>query len=184
MRNRLNKLLHKGISSLFLLAKSAKIAKIKLMKEKNTALRLAMKLIGLRRRSVFEIENKLLEKKYGDDLIHKVIEELKKYKYLDDETFAECYINDRINLRPCGPKLIRKELCEKHVPPDIINAKLETLLDNNIEMELADKIVSKKLKLMSVANDKRKIRQKLSNHLYSKGFSFDVISQTLENKLK
>ena len=144
----------------------------------------AMKLIGLRRRSVFEIEERLKQKDYRDDIIAEAIDELKKFRYLDDEAFAEAFICDRINLRPCGKRMMERELRTKGVPSGIIEEKLASLLDERTEMELAQRLVSKKIKLVKDNADKNKTRRKLSAFLASRGFSFDIISQALKNKLE
>lgn len=144
----------------------------------------AMKLIGLRRRSVFEIEERLKQKNYGDDIIADTIDELRKFKYLDDGAFAESYICDRINLRPCGKRMIERELRTKGVSPGIIEEKLTALFDERTELELADRLASKKMRLAKKDPDKNRTRRKLSAYLASKGFSFDIIGQTLKNKLE
>ena len=81
---------------------------MKTMKEKNQALQFAMKLIGLRKRSVFEVTERLKKKGFKENIIKEILKELKNYKYLNDEQFAESYINDRMNFRPCGRFLIMK----------------------------------------------------------------------------
>lgn len=154
------------------------------MEEKNQAMMFAMKLIGLRRRSVFEIEKRLSRKGYSERTIEEVLIELKKFKYLDDEIFAESFISDRINLKPCGKRLLEKDLKEKGVPSEIVRRKLELMIDDNLEIELAGRLVSKKMRLMKNDGDRNRAKRKLISHLASKGFSFDVIGQALKNKLE
>lgn len=153
------------------------------MEEKNKALQFAMKLIGLRRRSEFEIRERLKQKNFSEEISEETISELKKYKYLDDEKFAESYINDRINLRPCGKRLIKMELARKGVSENIIENKLDELLSFEKELELAEKIIAKKLRIIGEESEKNKLRQKLMASLQLKGFSFDIISKALDNKL-
>ena len=88
---------------------------MEIMETKNDALKFAMKLITLRKRSVFEIKTRLKKKEYESNIIEQVIKELKGYKYIDDEDFAESYINDRMNFRPCGRFLIKNELQERGI---------------------------------------------------------------------
>ncbi|MFA6096867.1 MAG: regulatory protein RecX [Candidatus Paceibacterota bacterium] len=154
------------------------------MEEKNQAMMFAMKLIGLRRRSVFEIEERLKQKDYQEDIIATTIDELKKFRYLDDEAFAEAFIRDRINLRPCGKRMMGRELRAKGVSSGIIEEKLASLFDEQTEIELARRLVSKKMKVVKDGADKNKTRRKLSAFLASRGFSFDIISQALKNKLE
>lgn len=154
------------------------------MDEKDKALQFAMKLIGLRRRSVFEIEERLKVKSYSEDIVSYVIEELKKFRYLDDEIFAESFINDRINLRPCGKRFIEKELRNKGISSEIIESKLGSMIDEEKELELAQRLILKKMRSITDGTDKNKIKRKLAAYLSTKGFSFDVIGQVLRNKLK
>ena len=50
------------------------------MKEKNEALQFAMKLIGLRMRSVLEIKTRLEKKGFGTKIINEVLRDLEKYR--------------------------------------------------------------------------------------------------------
>ncbi|MGP8321203.1 MAG: regulatory protein RecX [Methanosarcinaceae archaeon] len=150
------------------------------MEKKNEALKFAMKLISLRRRSFFEIRKRLEKKSYEEIIIKEVLKELKNYRYLDDKQFAESYINDRINFRPCGNFLIRKELKEKGIEENIINEKMEELLSEEEEIESAKKLVKKKLKIINDKTDEIKVNQKLKLFLQSKGYSFDIINQAVK----
>lgn len=152
--------------------------------ERKQALGFAMKLIGLRRRSVFEIIKRLEQKEFNKDIIAEVLKELERYKYIDDEKFAESYINDRINFRPCGKLMIERELKERGVAENIINDKISKLISEEKELESAGFLVRKKLKIIGKNADKRKVYQKIASHLQSKGYSFDIISQAIENEVE
>ena len=150
---------------------------------KNDALKFAMKLITLRRRSEAEIRKRLKEKGCAEQLTDETVAELYHYKYLDDTAFAESYINDRINFRPAGRFVIKNELKKSGIAPDIITEKLDELLDEKKELELAEKLVEKKLRTTSL-EDKQKLRARIVYHLQSRGFSSKIISQALENKIE
>lgn len=152
--------------------------------EKKQALQFAMKLIGLRRRSVFEITKRLEQKRFNKDILGEVLKELERYKYIDDEKFAESYINDRMNFRPCGKLMVKKELEEKGIAENIINDKISELISEEKELKSARILVRKKLKTIGRNVDKRKIYQKIASYLQSKGYSFDTISQAIENEVE
>ena len=150
------------------------------------AFKLAYKLLGLRLRSVFEMEEKLKEKKIKEETISQVIEKLKEQKYLDDEKFAEAWILDRINLHPRGSFMISQELKEKGVASKIIERKLTELLPFEKELEITEELFAKKMKIIKangVKLSKEKTYQKMANFLRAKGFSGEVIRETMENKL-
>ena len=151
------------------------------------AFELAYKLISLRLRSVFEMEEKLKGKKFKEGTISKVIEKLKEQKYLDDEKFAEVWILDRINLRPRGSFMISQELKEKGIASEVIESKLTELLPFKKELEIAEELFVKKMKIIKMSGTKlseEKIYQKMTNFLRAKGFSGEVVRETMENKLK
>ncbi|MCK4891728.1 MAG: regulatory protein RecX [Candidatus Pacebacteria bacterium] len=154
------------------------------MKEKNQALQFAMKLIGIRKRSVFEVTERLKKKGFKENIIKEILKELKNYKYLNDEQFAESYINDRMNFRPCGRFLIMKELRERGIVKNIINKKIEELLSVEIEIESAKRLARKKIRAVSCKTDKNKINQKTKSYLQSRGYAFDIISQVINNEMK
>ncbi len=154
------------------------------MQTKNDGLKFAMKLIGLRRRSVFEMAERLRGKGLEEKIIEEILEELKGYKYLDDRMFAESYINDRMNFNPRGKLLIKKELREKGVAENIIEEKTEELISEEKEIESARKLAEKKLRVMGDKGDKNKTNQKIMSYLQSKGYSFEIISQAVKNEIE
>lgn len=149
---------------------------------KNEALKFAMKLIGLRKRSVFEIKQRLREKGYSSNISSEIIKELQGYKYLDDESFAESYIRDRIQFRPSGKTLVKIELRKKGIDSKIIEEKLEELLDEEKELEMARKIVKKKAKILT-NKESQKVYAKILFHLKSKGFSSHIIQKAMQKEL-
>lgn len=150
---------------------------------KNQAMKFAMKLLTIRKRSVFEVTKRLRQKKFTENIINQVIKDLFEYKYLNDEEFAEAYLNDRINFNPRGSFLIRKELSEKGIAEDITNKKIEELMPEEKELKLAKKAAEKKLEYLSKDLEKNKIYQKISAHLQSKGYPSYIIREVLEDVL-
>ena len=152
--------------------------------DKNQALKFAMKLIGLRRRSVFEITKRLEQKNFEKETIKQVLEELDRYGYTDDEKFAESYINDRVNFRPCGRAAIEMGLRKKGIAENIINDKIDGLMNEEKELKLAKNLAERKLKTIGKNTGEREIRQKIASYLKSKGYSFDIINRIIENGIE
>ena len=150
---------------------------------KNQALKFAIKLISLRKRSVLEITKRLRQKKFKEEIIEETLATLNSYSYLNDEEFAEAYLNDRLNFNPRGSFLIKKELQEKGIAEQIINKKIAELLPVEKEIELAQKAAGQKLKTLNKDLDKQKVYQKINAYLQSKGYSSDIIRKVLEKIL-
>ncbi len=152
----------------------------------NDAFKLAYKLLGLRLRSVFEMERRLKEKGFENDMISRVIKKLKEQKYLDDEKFAEAWIRDRINLQPRGSFMINIELKEKGVSSEIIEKKLAELLPFEKELAIAEELFNKKIKIMKAGDrelPKEKVYQKIVGFLRGKGFGREVVRRVMEKNL-
>ena len=151
------------------------------MENKNQALKFAMKLLDIRKRSVFEMKNRLRRKEFEEEIINEVIKELFEYGYLNDEEFAEAYINDRINFNPRGSFLVKKELREKGIAENIVNEKIKELFPEEKEMELAKKAAEKKRETLNKDLEKNKIYQKTGSYLQGKGYSAYIIREVLED---
>ncbi|MCK5123379.1 MAG: regulatory protein RecX [Candidatus Pacebacteria bacterium] len=154
------------------------------MDNKNQAIKFAIKLLSIRKRSVFEMRNRLKRKEFGNDVIDEVIKELFEYKYLNDEKFAEAYINDRINFNPRGSFLIKKELREKGVAENIVDQKIKELFPEEKEIELARKAAEKKMGTLNKDLEKNKVYQKVGAYLQAKGYTSYIIREVLSLSLQ
>ena len=126
----------------------------------------ALDLISRREHSRYEVMQKL-NKRYPEtrSLIEEVLDKLIANNILDDERFAEMYINSRAR-KGFGPKKIEMELSSKHVESFIISSSLEAY-DNWIEN--AKKELLKKFKGIVPTDYQSKIKQK--QFLFNRGFS-------------
>ncbi len=148
-----------------------------------TAFEFAYKLLGLRLRSVFEMEKRLREKGFEKEIIDQVIKKLEEQGYLDDGKFTEAWIHDRINLQPRGSFLISRELKEKGVASELIEKKLSELLPIEKELEMAKELADRKIKIIKnreVKLPKEKIYQMMAAFLQGKGFSGEVIREAID----
>jgi regulatory protein len=134
----------------------------------------ALDLISRREHSRYEVMQKL-NKRYPEtrSLIEEVLDKLIVNNILDDERFAEMYINSRAR-KGFGPKKIEMELSSKHVESFIISSSLEAY-DNWIEN--AKKELLKKFKGIVPTDYQSKIKQK--QFLFNRGFSTQIIERVL-----
>ena len=134
----------------------------------------SLDLISRREHSRYELMQKL-NKRYPETrpLIEEVLDKLIVNNILDDERFAEMYINSRAR-KGFGPKKIEMELSSKHVESFIISSSLEAY-DNWIEN--AKKELLKKFKGIVPTDYQSKIKQK--QFLFNRGFSTQIIDKVL-----
>lgn len=128
-------------------------------------------------------EKKIREKLSADFeecIIDMVIDFLKKYNFVNDSLLAKKIVNTNVNLNKCGKNRIKQNLYTKGIDKNDINiAVLE--IDKDVEFENAMYLAKKRYSRFK-NEDKRKIYQKLSQHLAYKGFDYDIIKSVL-NKL-
>ena len=67
----------------------------------------AVKYIMVRLRSVNELRNYLLKKKYELDIVESIIIKLEKNGYLNDLIFTKAFINDKLNFTTMGKYKIK-----------------------------------------------------------------------------
>jgi regulatory protein len=89
----------------------------------------ALRLLGIRPRSVAEIRSRLSRYRVPQDTLRAVIADLGARGYLDDLAFARSWITRRMASRPCGVKRLRWELRQKGVPSAVIERALGEVVD-------------------------------------------------------
>ena len=134
----------------------------------------ALDLVSRREHSRHELMQKL-DKRYAETLpiIEEVLDKLEINKILDDERFAEMYLNSRAR-KGFGPKKIEMELNSRRVNSLFISNAIdayETWLEN------AQKELKKKFKDQKPVDYQSKMKQK--QFLFSRGFSAPIIDKLL-----
>lgn len=136
----------------------------------------ALRFLGYRPRTEYEMRSRLAEYGYEEHCIDGVIARLLEKEYLDDQQFAEDWVENRNTFRPRGRRLLTLELRQKKVSEDQIRRALETIPQ---DMELAHQAAEKycgKLKGL----DEKSFKHKLYGYLARKGFMYEDIKPILE----
>ncbi len=146
------------------------------MKAKNKALNILAK--------ADQSEKKIREKlssDFEDDTIDMVIEFLKKNNFINDDILAQKIVNTNVNLNRCGKNRIKQNLYNKGIDKQSIDDAISDI-DTDVEFENAMYLAKKRYDRVK-KEDKRKIYQKISQHLAYKGFSYDIIKRVLDKLL-
>ena len=85
----------------------------------------ALRFLRERPRSTLEVDRRLRRDDLPADAIAAVLEDLSRQGHLNDADFARAWIGSRLDLRPKGIFLIRRELAEKGVAEAVIDAALD-----------------------------------------------------------
>lgn len=111
-----------------------------------------------------KIFEKKLDKKYIDEIVGK----LKDKKYLDDQKFAEWWVENRFVNKGVSSKRLRMELLKK----GISNSVVDEVLDARDDDEEIMKIIAKKR--ARYADD-----EKLMAYLIRQGFPFELVKEKI-----
>ena len=134
----------------------------------------ALDLVSRREHSRHELMQKL-DKRYPNTtpIIEDVLDKLETNKILDDERFAEMYLNSRAR-KGFGPKKIEMELHSKKVDSFFISNAVEAY---ESWLENAQRELKKKFKDQKPNDYQSKMKQK--QFLFSRGFSSPIIDKIL-----
>lgn len=140
----------------------------------------ALHFLGYRARSEAEVRARLKRDEWHEEVIERVIERLREQGFLDDQRFAEMWVEDRSNFRPRGARALRQELRQKGVDKETIETALP---DEERESENAVSALRKLLrsKERSWAKlEERKQREKAIQALMRRGFQFSTAKAAWE----
>lgn len=123
-------------------------------------------------RSEFAVRKKLLTWELPDDAIKRIIDRLKKEKYLDDTRFVRSFINDKLRFNKWGKTKIVFELKKLNISSSIYDPILDELAGDEFEKQLIH-ILSIKVKSMKAKNEYDK-KTKLIRFALGRGFTMDL----------
>ena len=131
-------------------------------------------------RSEFDVRNKLAAWELEADIVDRIINRLKKERFLDDARFAKSFINDKMKFNKWGKTKISFELRRKNISSAIYEPLLEELSGDEFEEQLLH-ILSVKARLVKAKNDYEK-KTKLIRFALGRGFGMDMAVKCV-NKL-
>ena len=149
------------------------------MEERMAAKRAAIDAVSQRGRTSAEIRRSLSQRGFSEAAVDEAIAELERYGYLDDEAFAQAFVEARGGAGGHGPQRLRADLLKKGVARGAIDAALETLEADDL-LDSARALAAKRWAALASETDPRKRRKKTSDFLLRRGFGFDTVRQAVD----
>lgn len=140
---------------------------------------IALKYIKVRMRSIKEIENYLLKKKYEQNQIDDALSILKKQGYLNNDNYAKAFIHDKIVLSNYGPLKIKDELIKNGIEIEKIEESIIEFTEE-LELERINKLVTKYLKTIHNTSSYM-LKRKIENNLNNLGYHNYLIQEVLNS---
>ena len=142
-----------------------------------------LRLLNRKMYSEKEIRDKLRKKDVEDSISKIVIRDLKEISLIDDYAYTQAFVSDVIRLKPQASFKIAYELKQKGVRQTIINKVFHEAHIVEEDASRAIKIGKQKLARMKSIRDKKTLKRRLYNFLLRRGFSYEVIRDTLDKLL-
>ena len=144
---------------------------------------LVLRFLSYRSRSRQEITSYLQRQTKhpsNQEIINQVLDKISQFNLLNDNSFTQEWIRSRLK-KGKGPRLIRLELKQKGIEIETINQHLnqvpfEKLLDSAIQL------LNRKSRQLKHSNSYQH-RAKMSQYLYSRGYSQPIINQAIDEYL-
>jgi regulatory protein len=135
------------------------------------ALQQAFLYLSYRQRSEHELHRYLAQKGHAPETIEATLAKLGDYHYVDDQVFAQSWVENRQKFRPRGGRLLRAELRQKGVEREVADQAIADAAGD--EREQALDAARRKLPTVKAA-DYGEFGRKLGGFLQRRGFPPDV----------
>jgi len=129
--------------------------------------------LSFRPRSEGEIRQWLHKRGFVKEVTEKTLAKLREQNLTDDLAFAQFWKENRLSFRPKSQRVIKRELRDKKIDPEIIDQVTGDIDDEQTAYKLASG------RLPSLAHlDYPAFYRRLSSYLAYRGFSYEVIKHT------
>jgi regulatory protein len=128
-----------------------------------------------------QVADYLARKQFTPDQIQDALSYLTESRYLNDQSFAEAFIRDKINHKD-GPYKIKQMLFQKGIAPEISNHLITELYPVEVQQENAVLLMKQKLRTTGPASKLGQMqKEKLFRFVASRGFNRYVIIQAFKS---
>lgn len=148
-----------------------KIASLLSEDARERAYQQAMLLLSYRARSEKEIRQNLHKHEYPEDVVETTVERLRGAGLVNDDEFAQAWVENRSTFRPRSRRALAMELRQKGLNDEIVQAAVSAVDEETLAYEAAQKRLGR-LKGLEW-ND---FRKKLSEFLARRGFPYSIIA--------
>jgi regulatory protein len=135
----------------------------------------ALRLLARRPYSVAEIRRNLDSHEVAPPVIDAALDRLAQLGYVDDQAFAQYWIENRERFKPRGPRALRYELRQKGLADSIIDAALGEV--NGVES--ARRAAQERARRLTGLTP-QEFRSRLGAFLVRRGFDYDTVREVID----
>lgn len=142
-----------------------------------------LRLLAIRDCTEAELKEKLRKKGFNEEVITCVITEMQQLGYVDDTRYAMHFAKVRATYDKLGPGRILLELKKRGIPKDLAETATRSVFPEGEEeanaFDLATRWIAR-----NCTDEKDKSKRRLYGYLARRGFTPNVIMDTLSKVLK
>ena len=126
----------------------------------------------------YEMTEKMRKWEVEESDRERIIEYLRKTKFVDDERYARALVKDKIKYNKWGRRKVEQVLWAKHIAEDIRQRVLDEVDDSEYKSVLADLLKSKRRSVKASNDDE--LNMKLIKFALSRGFDYGIVKQCID----
>ena len=139
----------------------------------------ARKYCAYQERCIFDVKQKLIEWQAAEVTIKKIIKQLKKEDYINEERFAGSFVLGKLRHNKWGKNKIFYALSKKHIPELYVQIGLNKIDDEEYVRILKALLVAKKID----EKDDFRRNNKLVKYAVQKGFQADLVWKVIKEEI-
>lgn len=136
------------------------------------AYNLTLAYVARRPRSEWELRDYFKRKSYEPEVGDQILERLQNFGYVNDESFARSWVENRRILKPVSKRRLTQELKQKRVSDEVVRKILD-------EDEISDRDTLRQLVERKRKQTKYQDNTKLMQYLARQGYGYDDIKSVL-----
>lgn len=125
-----------------------------------------------------EMTDKMDKWELPEEAQSRILEYLRKEKYLDDERYTRFFARDKIRYNKWGRRKVEQALYMKRIPKEISTPVLNDI-EEEMYVDILRPLLQQKRKSTKAASD-YEMRMKLIRFALQRGFTMDIIQQCLD----
>lgn len=126
----------------------------------------------------WEMLEKMRRWELDDAALARVMAQLVKERYVDDERYARAFVKDKVRYNKWGRRKVEQALWQKRIDDDIRERVLDEV-DEEEYLNVLRPLLKQKRKSIKAEND-YELKQKLVRFALGRGFTYDIIRQCID----
>ena len=126
----------------------------------------------------YEMTEKMRKWEVEESARERIMEYLRKAKFVDDERYARAFVKDKIKYNKWGRRKVEQGLWAKHIAEDIRQRVLDEVDESQYKSVLTDLLKSKR-RSIKAAND-YEMNRKLIKFALSRGFDYSIVRHCID----